>query len=213
MLLVLAPLLDVCYLLPQWLPLRTPGRLPLTFIDRAVPFQPAAVYPYLSLYIMLMIPPLLATRAAQLWRYTAGVLLMFLAAAVVFVFWPVEYPRPPLPHLAPALYRLVVTVDRPLNSIPSLHAGLIAYSLLFASRTLADVRPRIRRLSLGLGAIWGAIILYATLATRQHYLLDLTPGLLLAWVADGLAWRGAEATRPSPTDPLQIHVAGTPDTV
>jgi hypothetical protein len=213
MLFLLAPALDISYLLPQWLPLRSASRLPLTPIDRAVRFQPGWVYAYLSLYAMLLLPPLLATRPAQLWRYTVGAVLMFLAATVVFLVWPVEYPRPPLPPLAPALYHLVTTVDRPLNSIPSLHAGLIAYSLLFTARVLSDVRPHIRRVSLGLGALWGAAILYATLATKQHYLLDLPPGLLLAWAADRLAWRGAGSPVPSSTDPLQDDMAGIPGTV
>jgi membrane-associated phospholipid phosphatase len=219
MLLVLAPVLDVCYLLPQWLPLRPAGRLPLTPIDRAVPFDPNWVYPYLSLYPMLILPPLLATRPAQLWRYTIGAVLMFLAATIVFLIWPIEYPRPPLPHLAPAAYRLVTTIDRPLNSIPSLHAGLVAYSLLFAARVLSDVRPGIRRLSLGLLALWGAVILYATLATRQHYLLDLPPGLLLAWAADRLAWRATAPPRPAsatnregeaPPEPSSVARATSP---
>lgn len=213
MLVVLAPALDLCYLLPQWLPLRSAGRLPLTPIDHAVPFQPAWVYAYLSLYAMLVVPPLLATRPAQLWRYTAGAILMFFAAAIVFLLWPVEYPRPPFPHVAPAAYRLVITIDRPLNSIPSLHAGLVAYSLLFAPRALSDLPRLARRLTLALLALWGAVILYATLTTKQHYLLDLPPGLLLAWAADRLAWRTAAADRPAPANPPQADVAGIPDAV
>jgi hypothetical protein len=213
MLFVLAPILDVCYLLPQWLPLRPAGRLPLTAIDRALPFQPESAYAYLSLYAMIIFPPLLATRGAQLWRYTIGAVEMFLVATVVFVLWPVEYPRPPLPHLAPALYRFLTTIDRPLNSIPSLHAGLVAYSVLFAARISSDVPRRVRQGTLGFFTLWGAVILYATLTTKQHYLLDLPPGLLLAWAADRLAWRGAAATVAAPVDPLQTAVAGIPDTV
>jgi hypothetical protein len=114
--------------------------------------------------------------------------------------------------LAPAAYSLVITIDRPLNSIPSLHAGLIGYSLIFAVRVLSDVPPPHRHQALGLYAVWGAVILYATLATKQHYLLDLPPGLLLAWVADRLARRGATSPT-TPADALRADVAGIPDTV
>ena len=42
----------------------------------------------------------------------------------------------PRPEVLPDhdFYELLVAYDRPLNSMPSLHAGLVVYSLLFANR-------------------------------------------------------------------------------
>lgn len=189
MFVVLVPLFNAFYFLPQWVAWRVPGRLPMTVVDRIVPFDPGWVYAYVSMYVMLMIPPLLTTRAGHLWRYTVGVTIMFLGAALVFIVWPVEYPRPALTDVAPRLYRYVVSIDRPVNSIPSLHAGLVAYTLFFAGRALEDLPARARRLLFIVGVVWSAIILYGTLATKQHYLLDLPPGVLLAWAAHWVAWR------------------------
>lgn len=204
MFLLLVPLFNLFYFLPQWVRWREPGRLPMTVIDRLVPFDPGWVYVYVSMYVMLTIPPLLTARGGALWRYTIGATIMFLGAAVVFLLWPVAYPRPPLPADGPALYRAIVSVDRPINSIPSLHAGIVGYTLFFAGRALADLPRSARRAMLVVGTLWSALILYGTLATKQHYFLDLPPGILLAWVAHGIAWLGAERPQNVP------HPGGVP---
>lgn len=191
MFVALVPLLNAFYFLPQWVAWRTPVRLPMTVVDRIVPFEPGWVYVYVSMYVMLLIPPLLTTRGEALWRYTIGAMIMFVGAAVVFVAWPVEFPRPALTDVAPWMYHVVVSLDRPVNSIPSLHAGLVAFTLFFAARALDDLSAGTRRFILLAGTAWSVAILYGTLATKQHYLLDLPAGVVLAWVAHRLAWRGA----------------------
>jgi hypothetical protein len=187
LLVLLAPLLNLCYFLPQWRPLFARHPLPMTAIDRAVPFQPQWVLPYASMYLLIILPPLIATTRQQLRRFVVGMAIMFVTAAVCFVCYPIVFPRPPLPDDAPWLYRAIVTLDQPINSLPSLHAGMTAYALFFAHYVLADI-PRARRaLLLALGYAWGAIILYATMATRQHYFADLPPGVLLAAISYWLA--------------------------
>jgi len=198
MLVLLVPLFNLFYFLPQWVGWRTPGRLPMTVIDRIVPFDPGWVYAYVSMYVMLTIPPLLTARGDVLWRYTIGATIMFVGAAVAFLLWPVEFPRPTLPADGPWMYRVVVSIDRPINSIPSLHAGIVGYTLCFAGRALTDLSRSARRAILVVGALWSALILYATLATKQHYFLDLPPGILLAWISHSIAWLGADRAQDTP---------------
>ena len=191
LLVILPPLFNLCYFLPQWVSLFEPARIPLTAIDRAVPFDPWWIFLYMSMYLMLPLAPMLAIRTEHFRRYTVGLTIMFVSGCVCFFLYPVAYDRPPLPPDSPGFYRLIVTIDRPINSIPSLHAGLTVYTLLFATRALADLPARRRRALLMAGSLWGAVILYGTLATKQHYLLDLPPGALLAWVSHRLAWRSS----------------------
>ena len=102
----------------------------------------------------------------------------------------------PRPVAAPehTAYALLVGVDRPTNSFPSLHAGLSVYSLLFIARVLRDDPLRSLRLApLRIGVPWIALILYSTLATKQHWAVDLPAGALLAALAHGWVWRGASA--------------------
>jgi len=189
LLLILPMILDLFYFLPQWVPIYKAQPIPLTAIDRAVPFQPWWILPYLSMYLLLPLVPVFATTTDQLRRYALGTVLMFVIAAVCFFLWPISYPRPHLEETAPWVYRIVVSLDQPINSLPSLHAGLTAFTLFFAARILADVPRRQRRLLLALGWVWAGLILYGTLATKQHYLADLPPGILLAWLSDRIIWR------------------------
>ena len=192
--LTLGPAFTVFYYVPQWLPIFPSTTIPLTAIDKAIPFHPWWIWPYMSMYVMLPIPPMFSTRARDLARYTIGMTIMFVTCCVFFFLWPIAYPRPPLEDLAaPGFYRLVTSIDQPINSLPSLHAGLTAYTIFFAARALRDLPRRAYVPMLAIGWIWAALILYGTLATKQHYLVDLPPGVLVAWVAHWLAWRNADA--------------------
>jgi membrane-associated phospholipid phosphatase len=201
LLVLLPPLLNLCYFLPQWAPLlRIRHHLPLTPIDRAIPFDTTWIVPYLSMYLFLIIPPALSISVDQIRRYLAGMAIMFVVAALCFFFCPVIYDRPPLPAGAHALYRLITNMDQPINCIPSLHAGMTVYAMLFAHRILTQEPPPVRRALLTLGWIWSGLILYGTLATKQHYFLDLPAGALLAWASHYFAWRVPVAPAPVPDE-------------
>lgn len=203
LLLLLAPLWTVCYFLPQVLPLRTPFAISLWPIDRAVPFQPGWIFAYMSMYLLLPLPPALAVTRDDIGRYVIGMFILFIGAAPFFFLLPITYPRPPIEPTANALYQLIAGIDQPINTIPSLHAGLTMFTLLYASKILRDVSPARRIALLTTGWLWAGLILYGTLATKQHYFIDLPAGALLAWIAHFIAWRrpaavtSAADTRPA----------------
>jgi len=150
--------------------------LPVTAVDLWIPFQPAWIWAYLSIALLVPIAPLLATRREQLMRYAKGLALLCLPCFAAFLVFPVEGPRPEVAG-ADALYELLVSWD----------------SLLFALRVLRD-DGSVRGLSAHAvsGWTWGALILYSTLATKQHWAIDLPAGVLLACAAHALAWRDAQ---------------------
>lgn len=168
--------------------------VPATPIDAWVGFWPALLAPYLSVALLVPLAPLLAADRDALRRYGWGLFWLCAPCFAIFALFPVHGPRPDIAPDHP-LYRWLVSVDRPSNSLPSLHAGLTVYSLAFAFRVLrGDVPARTRALVVAAGSAWGALILYSTLATKQHWLLDLPPAALLALLAHGWAWRD----RPAP---------------
>jgi membrane-associated phospholipid phosphatase len=168
------------------LPLR---QVPETAVDAAIGLWPAFLWPYLSIALLVPLAPLLARDPSDLRRYARGLALLCVPCFLIFALVPVEGPRPDLAPDHP-LYRWLVSVDRPTNSLPSLHAGLAVYSLLYAWRVLRDDLYGARRWGVWLaGAVWGALILVSTLATKQHWLVDLPPGALLAWAAHHVTWR------------------------
>jgi len=166
-------------------------RVPETALDRAIAFQPEWIWVYLSIALLVPLAPALAPDTAALRRYAVGLTGLCLPCFVLFWLLPVEGPRPAVvpDH---AVYGWTVSVDASTNSLPSLHAGLAVFSLLFIGRMLArHPEARVRLAWQGVGWLWGAAILYSTLATKQHWLVDLPVGVAIAWGAHRLAWRGA----------------------
>ena len=157
-----------------------PTEMPLTFIDRAVPFIPNAVWVYFSIYVLMPIGPFLMHTREQILRYSFGVMAIGAFAAIVFVFWPTICPRPLVTTTDP-LYRLLVCIDRPFHAFPSLHAAFAVYSCL----CVVDVGRSVgwvNRVHIGF-IMWMALILIATIATRQHVILDVVAGSALGFAA------------------------------
>ena len=177
----------------EYHPLRSPLSLPLTTIDRWVPFSPKWVWVYQSIYLLLPAAWLCGT-ADQLRRYAIGFALLMLAGFTCFLLWPIAGPRPE-DMSNDSMYRLLVRYDTTLNSFPSLHMALATYSACIA---VAVTSGSLRRLLAALLPVWVALIGYATLATKQHYWVDLPPGILLGWLAQLLAWRHLRLKTRSP---------------
>jgi hypothetical protein len=178
--------LSLVFCLPYFLIQRLPGihprTLPLTWIDQAIGYQPGAIYAYQSVYLLIPLSPFLAVKQQDLFRFARGFVLLCGASFAVFLLFPVAGPRPDQ-AAGNWMTQLVFSYDRNLNAFPSLHAGLAAYSVLFGSLTQSG---RVVTLC----SAWLLVIMFATLATRQHYFLDLPPALLLAWLAHRWAgWR------------------------
>ena len=166
----------------------SPHVLPLTWLDRVIPFQPEAwAWVYLSQFALSGLVPWLIDTRAGLRRYVVG--FAFLSGASFLLFWlfPVASPRPAELAYSGAM-ALIDRLDGALNAFPSLHAGFLAYLALLTWR-LCGRAPG--PLVFGLGVAWGAAILYATIATRQHYVVDLLAGGVLGGAADAVAWRGS----------------------
>lgn len=156
--------------------------MPQSPLDHWVPFTTGASWAYLSLYPLLILPPALMVQRGWLTRFAIGFTILVGVSGLVFFFWPTAVPRPPLPDDADWAYRLIVALDTPLNACPSLHASLAVFTALCAGGGALLAR-------LFLWA-WVGLIGYATLATKQHVVLDLVAGAALAVAVFFLqAWR------------------------
>ena len=189
MMIALPILFHVGYVGLQKVSLFSPRTLPLSWLDRSIGFQPDWVYIYLSLYLFLPIAPWLAVRRADLIRYIHGFLWLIGISFIVFLFFPVEAARPDGAS-ADGMYAFLIRYEGKLNAFPSLHAGLMMYTALFGYSVLRGVlSPSWGRAAILGAVIWGAGILYATIATKQHYAIDLPAGMFLAWLCHHWAWR------------------------
>ncbi len=161
-----------------------PTRALWTRLDRAVPIVPEAIWPYALYYVLVMMPLFAVRRARELAEVLSAYLLVTVSAWVVYALWPV---RMEYPHLVcggrfscEVLLRLW-SMDMGVNVMPSLHA---AHSALAAA-----IFWSYRNKAWPLIAIGAAGVSIAAVLTRQHYILDIVAGLVLALVVWALVRR------------------------
>jgi membrane-associated phospholipid phosphatase len=192
------------YFLIGYHPLLPEHRLTLTWIDRAIGFHPYAwVWIYQSLYIPINLVPWLADRREDLLRYVKGMAWLSGISFMVFILYPIRAPRPPMPD-AQGMCWVLNQYDATLNSLPSLHVGLLVYTLAFGWR---GFRGRVPRGCVALGLLWGAAICYATLATKEHYAIDTLAGAALALIVDTLVWRKISRVTPAVLEKMDVPAA------
>lgn len=148
--------------------------LPLTAVDRGVPFLPWTGWIYATVFPF----PLLAVGLVREDRAIRTILAAFLAVTTVcfavFLLYPTIYPRPALAGggLLSWPLRTIYGIDLPKNCLPSGHVTA-AFLTAFAVR---QSRP-----ALGPAALfWAVVICVSTLTTKQHYLWDVITGFLLS---------------------------------
>ena len=154
--------------------------IPELFIDRSIAFDPAWTPVYLSVCALVPLSVLLAERTEQLARFARALAGLCVICFAGFVLLPAAGPRPGADVVAglEGSYPWLVSVDGARNAFPSLHAGLTVLCMSFALRVSRAPRPlRI--------AAWAfaAAILYSTLATKQHFALDVFVGAGLGGLA------------------------------
>jgi membrane-associated phospholipid phosphatase len=163
-----------------------PAHAPELALDRAMSVQSEWMIVYGSLYVFAVVLPLLAVREAALFRRALqAYLLVMLVAYAGFLLYPTVAPRPADVSgvgFAAWTLRLAYSLDPPYNCFPSLH---VAYSFVSALTCF-----RVHR-TIGIGAIvWAALIGVSTVYTKQHYVVDVIAGAVMACAAYLLFLRG-----------------------
>jgi membrane-associated phospholipid phosphatase len=162
--------------------------LPMTWLDKWAGFRgPVWSFVYESNFLLGLTPWLITSRET-LRRYVLGFALLSLVSFAVFALFPVASPRPEIIDKGGRFLVFITHVDGPLNAFPSLHAGTLVYTLALARRIF---NPKLKPVLVMGALVWATMILFATLATKQHYAIDLVAGGLIGWAADWLVWKTA----------------------
>jgi membrane-associated phospholipid phosphatase len=157
-----------------------------SFFDRLIPFSDSAVWPYLSIYLLMPVGPFLMVHRNQILRYAAGTVFISFFADIIFLFWPTSCPRPAISG-ANAAYQALTAIDNSFHAFPSLHAAFAVYSALCAGLVLRELRSHVLwRFEIWL---WALMILYATLSAKQHVLVDIIAGSVLGLGAYAAVFR------------------------
>lgn len=148
-------------------------------LDRALPLQPVWALVYGALYLFLIVLPVFVVREQEHLRRTVSAYLMVWTVAYVsFLAYPTAAPRGDQVignGFAAWGLRVLYEADPPYNCFPSLH---VAHSFVSALACYL-VHRRV-----GVFAILcAALVALSTLFTKQHYVLDVVAGVLLAGAA------------------------------
>ena len=191
---------------PMHTPTQAPIVMPLTAIDRWIPFHPWALWPYISLWFYVALPPSLLTSFRSLLSYGSWVGALCIAGLVCFYFWPTAVPRQPLSTEGMAGFDLLRGVDAAGNACPSLHVAAATFSAWWLHRLLhALALPAWLRAA---NAAWYALIVWSTIATRQHVWWDVLAGVALALLFTPASLRWVGAPRRDDMMPAQGKRAG-----
>ena len=186
---IMTALATFLYLTSNHFHISPPQLLPMSRIDEVVPFIPETIWIYLSEYFLFFITYAAMQDIKLANRYVYSFLFLQTVSVLIFWIFPTSFPRDlfPLPQdmdIATAyVFKSLRTTDSPANCLPSLHVSSVYLSALMFLKE--------RRSKFPLMFLWATLIGVSTLTTKQHYLIDVITGLLMAvtfhWIFDTLA--------------------------
>lgn len=159
-------------------------------VDSLIPFVPVFIIPYVMVFIewgysYLLAPLLERERFA---RFTAALVLGFAATFAIYFLYPTTYarPEPSGEGFFARLMYAVFGIDEPSRCLPSLHCfmGWICWRLVYR-------QERVQKWIRVLFFLLALLILPTTLLVKQHVIVDVPAGVLVA----ELAWFVAGKTK------------------
>jgi len=151
--------------------------MPVLALDRWLAFEFAAMPLYLSLWVYVSLGPALLPDRRALLGYGVACATIAVVGLTLFLFWPTKVPPLTAEAASHAGMALLRGVDMSGNACPSLHVAFAVFAAAGLARELRAIgAPRWLRAS---SAFWCIGIVYSTLATRQHVVLDVAAGALL----------------------------------
>lgn len=143
--------------------------------ERAIPFVPWMILPYLSIDLFFIAAPFLFSSARDLNLFVRRMAAAIMVAGLCFLLLPLRFafPRPHADGWLGWLFDWFRAMDAPLNLFPSLHAALV---ILLANAYARNLQGGTRFVVLG----WFLLIGVSPLLTRQHHVIDIVGGFALA---------------------------------
>lgn len=149
--------------------------------DRMVPLIPAFVSIYLVCYAFWAANYIMIARISKehMYRFLVGDYLSRIICGLFFVLLPTTLVRPEVvgTDIWSNLLKIVYTVDQSANLFPSIHC-LVSWFCYIGIRRQKSVPKWYQRFS----AIFAILVCASTQFTKQHYIIDVIGGLVLAEV-------------------------------
>ncbi len=169
-----------------------------SFIDKQIPLIPPFIWSYMFCYIFPFLPIFIVKDYHRLNVTLLSIILANLSAFILYLLYPVAFPRPVLGHsLSEKLLSLLYKVDfQPgANKLPSLHVTF-AWIVYLACR-----RQRISQWGEGFIFFLSGLITLSALFVKQHVIADIIVGIGWAFITWTLAGRLYKIFIDGKTDP------------
>ncbi len=143
--------------------------------ERAIPFVPSMILPYLSIDLFFVAAPFLFWGKARLQLFVRRVTAAILVAGICFLALPLRFafPRPPAVGSLGTVFDWFRGLDGPYNLFPSLHAALLLFLVeAYARHWRGPARVAV--------LAWFGLIALSPLLTHQHHVIDILGGFVLA---------------------------------
>ncbi len=157
--------------------------MPVQALDRWIGFHAWAIVPYLSLWLYVSLAPALLHDYRQTRRYLSAVIVTSLVGFGIFLFWPTASPAFALDWPAYPSVAWLKSADAAGNACPSLHVAFSVLTAAWLARLAHELDAPAWLHACNL--VWCALIVWSTMALRQHVALDVEAGALLG---GGVAW-------------------------
>ena len=159
--------------------------VPEIALDRVMALSPGWSFVYLSLFLAALLPAFVIHQQELIRRTLLAFIAIWLVAYVVFLAYPTVGSRPAKvlgDGFSEWTLRAIYSSDHRYNCLPSLHVGQCFLAAFACYRVNRHV---------GWAAMaWAFLVGLSTVYTKQHYVLDVVTGILLACVGYFVALRG-----------------------
>ncbi len=150
------------------------------FIDNKIPFVPWMVVIYFGSYIFWAVNYYICANQAsnERSRYFCADAMSKAVCIVFFIAFPTTNIRPEIPgdpNIWNWMMRFLYSIDSPDNLFPSMHC-LVSWLCWIGVRKRKDISVVYRYISLAIAIA----ICVSTVTTKQHVIIDVAGGILLA---------------------------------
>lgn len=144
-------------------------------LDNKIPFNPHFVWTYILYYFVALMPVMVVTEIREFRRMVGAYLMMYFMGFLTFILFPVKMVRPELIGDGYSLWLLkkIYNADNGYNCFPSMHVANAFLASFFSYR---------------FNKVYGVfvyiiafLITISTLFIKQHYIVDLVAGIILAY--------------------------------
>ena len=154
----------------------------LTTVDQLIPFVPEFIWIYHTIVPVFLITTILLIKRKDVF-YTAflSILLATVVMNLFYVYLPVSYPREiwqPTDMSASSVFvELTRQIDGSNNAFPSGHVTLSWLLTLLVGLTSFAKKHKWTQY---IYALWASLISVSTLVLKQHFMVDVLSGVILA---------------------------------